>query len=111
MDRVVDVARLFRKTEETREGKYLVQRRDGTVPEWPYFVLGAADPAAPNAIRSYAYTCRQHDMDPEYINDLMDLAQDFEDWRYEHGTGDPDAPKHRKDDPDIIAKMQSRHGA
>ena len=25
--------------------KFLVQRRDGSVPEWPWLVMGAADPA------------------------------------------------------------------
>ena len=102
---------LWRNNDETREGKYLVQRRDGTVPEWPYFVLGASDPAAPNAIRAYAHTCRQYHMDPNYTNDLMDLAQDFEDWYREHGAGDPDAPRHREDDPAIIEKMRQGHGA
>src|ERR1700704_5669978 len=37
---------LWRNQEGTREGKYLVQRRDGSIPEWPYFVIGARDPAA-----------------------------------------------------------------
>lgn len=100
---------LWKNNDDTREGKYLVLRRDGSVPEWPYFVLGAADPAAPNAIRSYAHRCRVLEMDPEYIRDLMDLAQDFEEWRYEHGSGDPDAPKHRKDDPATIEKMKQGH--
>lgn len=34
---------LFRDNPETPEGKYLVKRRDGTVVEWPSFVLGARD--------------------------------------------------------------------
>lgn len=34
--------------------KFLVVRRDGTVPDWPYLVLGARDPAAPAALRTLA---------------------------------------------------------
>lgn len=34
------VSGLWRNNPETPEGKYLVKRRDGTVPEWPSFVLG-----------------------------------------------------------------------
>jgi len=105
------MARLWKNTDGTREGKYLVLRRDGTIPEWPYFVIGAADPAAPNAIRAYAYTCREYGMDPKYINDLMDLAQDFEIWRENHSAGDPDAPKHREDNPEIIEKMREGYGS
>lgn len=33
---------LVRDNPETPEGKYLVKRRDGTVPPWPHFVLGGA---------------------------------------------------------------------
>ena len=35
---------LWRTEEGTPEGKYLVQRRDGSVVEWPNFVIGAKDP-------------------------------------------------------------------
>lgn len=34
--------------------KYIVQRQDGSVPEWPWFVLGGCDPFAPRAILHYA---------------------------------------------------------
>lgn len=103
------MARLWRNTEGTREGKYLVTRRDGTIPEWPYFVIGAADPAAPAALQAYADACEVWMMDPEYVADLRDLANAFALWRDEHGAGDPDAPRHRKDDPDTIAKMRQAH--
>ena len=33
--------------------KYLVVRRDGTVPRWPWFVLGGRDQAARDAMRFY----------------------------------------------------------
>ena len=34
--------------------KYLVVRRDGSIPKWPAFVLGARDPCALFALRAYA---------------------------------------------------------
>lgn len=30
--------------------KFLVLRRDGTIPDWPWFVLGGEDPMAPGAL-------------------------------------------------------------
>jgi hypothetical protein len=105
------MARLWRNIHGTLEGKYLVQRRDGTIPQWPYFVLGAADPAAPRAIIEYAKKCRGLGMDEQYVNDLLDLAIEFDKWRLQNGTGDPDASKHRKDDPEIIEKMRTAQGS
>lgn len=101
------MVRLFRNQDGFKGGKYLVQRRDGTVPDWPYFVIGAADPAAPAALREYAKMAMDFGMDPEYCQDIMDLADEFVEWRHEHQTGDPDAPRHRTDDPEIIAKMKN----
>lgn len=93
-----------------REGKYLVLRRDGTVPEWPGFVLGAGDPAAPAALRAYARAA--HDLGWAQMSaDMFDLADEFDRWRADHGAGDPTAPAHRTDDPEIIAKMRGGHGA
>ena len=37
-----------------KDGKYLVLRRDGTIPEWPNFVIGGYDPCAAPAMRAYA---------------------------------------------------------
>jgi hypothetical protein len=105
------MARLWRNTDGTREGKYLVTRRDGTIPQWPYFVLGAADPAAPAALQSYALACERNGMDEAYVADLYQLAIDFDRWRREHGDGDPDAPRHREDDPETIAKMRTAQGS
>jgi hypothetical protein len=105
------MARLWKNIEGTREGKYLVLRRDGTIPEWPYLVLGAADPATPAAIRELAHTSAILGMDPEYVSDLMKLADEFEAWRQANKAGDPDAPKHRTDDPAIIEKMRTGKGA
>jgi hypothetical protein len=88
--------------------KYLVQRRDGTVPNWPYLVMGAADPAVPHALRAYAEVAATYGMDPEYCEDIRRLAERFEDWRAEHGEGDPDAPAHRTDDPVVVARIPER---
>jgi hypothetical protein len=99
---------LWRKDVETREGKYLVQRRDGTVPEWPYFVVGAADPAAPWALMAYAKRAEELGMDPQYVSDLYDLAAEFDAWRKAHGAGNPDGKRHRIDDQATVAKMASK---
>ena len=100
------MARLFRNQEGFAGGKYLVQRRDGTVPDWPYFVIGAADPCAPAALRAYAAAAEENGLDPEYIADIRLLAYEFEEYFIGHPHGDPDAPRHRQDDPEIIAKMK-----
>lgn len=105
------MARLWRNTEGTREDKYLVTRRDGTVPEWPRFVLGARDPAAPAALRAYAEAAQAAGMDPEYCQDVWSLAEEFQQYRKDFGSGDPDAPKHREDDPETVARMRLGKGA
>lgn len=105
------MARLFRNTDDTSEGKFLVLRRDGSIPRWPYFVIGASDPAAPAALRAYADAGAEHGFDPAYLDDLRALANEFEVWRAENGSGDPDAPRHREDDPQIIALMRQAKGA
>jgi len=100
------MARLWKNTEGTREGKYLVTRRDGTVPDWPHFVLGARDPATPFALRAYASASQVLGKDPAFVADVLALADEFDRYRFEHGEGDPDAPPHRTDDPATIAKMR-----
>lgn len=105
------MGRLWKNSDETPEGKYLVQRRDGTIPEWPYFVLGAADPAAPAALIAYAGTCRALGMDRDYVDDIRALAIEFGLWRLDHVSGDPDAPRHRQDDPSIVELMRQGHGS
>jgi hypothetical protein len=91
---------------ETREGKFLVKRRDGTVPEWPYFVLGARDPAAFAALIAYADEAERLGFAPVYVTDVRAMALRFEEYRAAHGDGDPDAARHRKDDPATIAEMR-----
>lgn len=105
------MAGLFSKAQGIKGGKYLVKRRDGTVPAWPWFVLGAADPAAPHAILFYAHYCEMIGMDPQYVRDLRVLAAEFEAWRRSHEAGDPDAPRHRPDDPATVAEMERHAGA
>lgn len=102
------MARLWINNPETPEGKYLVKRRDGTVPDWPHFVLAASDPAAPAALRAYADAGEGNGFDPAFIADIRELAVNFELWREENRTGDPDAPRHRVDDPATVQEMQ-RH--
>lgn len=97
---------LWRDDPKTREGKYLVKRRDGTVPNWAHFVLGARDPAAPAALRAYAKEARQLGMDAGYCEAVYLLADDFENERLELGEGDPDRGQHREDDPATIAEMR-----
>jgi hypothetical protein len=85
--------------------KFLVRRRDGSVPPWPYFVLGAADPAAPAALRQYALNALVKGMDREYCAQVHLLAARFDDWREKNHIGDPDAVAHREDDPEIVAAI------
>lgn len=105
------MAGLWRNNPETPEGKYLVKRRDGTIPRWPYFVIGGADPIAPFAIRHYADEAERRGLDKAYVFELRCMAYDFEKYRQENGEGDPDAPRHRVDDPATVAEMRNARGA
>jgi hypothetical protein len=87
--------------------KFLVLRRDGSVPEWPYLVIGARDPAAPAALRAYADEARARGMDAEYADDIEGMAGDWERYRASHGDGDPDAPPHRADDPVVVSRLRA----
>lgn len=98
--------RLWKNNPETPEGKYLVQRRDGTVPQWPSLVIGGADPAGQAALHAYANEAERRGYDPELVADIRRLAGEFERWQANNGTGDPDAPRHRKDNPDVIELMR-----
>lgn len=97
---------LWRDNPETPEGKYLVKRRDGSVVEWPNFVIGAKDPAAPDALRAYAQAAEDRGMNPGYVAGVRRLASDFEAYRRLHGDGDPDRGRHRKDDPATLNEMR-----
>lgn len=50
-------------------------------------------------------------MDPEYVSDLRELATEFSAYWLANGVGDPDAPRHRKDDPVTVEKMRGARGA
>lgn len=106
--------RLWKNNPETRGGKYLVTRRDGTNPTWPHFVLGARDPASPAALRAYADAAEKIGepmFDPAFIADIRAMVFEFEEYAKNHGEGDPSAPRHRKDDPETVAKMLACCGA
>jgi hypothetical protein len=98
--------KIWAKTEEFSEGKFLVVRRDGSVPHWPHFVLGARDPAVPAALRAYAAECATLGYDPEYVASIRELADDFKAYREAEGNGDADAAPHRVDDPQVIRAMR-----
>lgn len=98
--------KIWAKTEEFSEGKFLVVRRDGSVPHWPHFVIGARDPAAPEALRAYADIAERLGFDPEYVASIRELSSDFYAYRLQQGDGDPEAAPHRKDDPRVIAAMR-----
>lgn len=102
------LAGLVRDSDKTPEGKYLVKRRDGTVVEWPSFVLGARDPHAPAALRAYADSIEKDpDVHPDFPARLRRLADEFEEYRRVHGAGDPTRGIHRKDDPATIEEMRN----
>lgn len=96
---------LWRNNPETPGGKYLVQRRDGSIPTWPHIVLGAKDPAAAFALRQYAEKAQELGYDPAYVADIRKLANDFDAYREAHGEGNPTASPERQDNPEIVAKM------
>lgn len=99
---------IWAKSKNFNEGKFLVVRRDGTIPAWPHFVLGARDPWAPAALRQYAYIAKSAGADPAYCDSILALAEDFEGYREREGDGDPEAPPHRKDDPIVVGLMGGR---
>ena len=102
--------RLWNQDAETPEGKYpIVLRRDGSVLPGPYFVLALRDPCAAAAIRAYADTAEERRMDPTYVADLRTLASQAEVYAT-RDPGDPDAPRHRTDDPAILAWARTAHG-
>lgn len=69
--------------------KYLVLRRDGTLPPWPYFVLGAADPAAWDTFAFYVERCRELGYSQQYLDELSAIRLNFV---------KPNGPERRPDD-------------
>jgi len=99
--------RLWRNAKDVIKNgcKYLVLRRDNTVPEVEWFVLLAKDPAAPDSLRAYADKAEKLNMDPAYVQDIRDMADDWDIVREKLGPGDPDAGPHRTDDPAVVDRM------
>lgn len=102
--------KIWPKTADYSEGKFLVVRRDGSVPAWPHFVLGARDPGAPVALRAYAAALESIGFDHEYTQSVRELADDFDRYRAEHGDSDPEAGPHRRDDPEVVSAMRTHEG-
>jgi len=99
---------LWRYDPRHPRSKYLVQRRDGTIPDWPWFVIGAKDPVAPWALRAYAAVSLVILWDWQYARDVWSLAGEFSRFRRQTGTGDPNASQHRQDDPATINRLDNR---
>lgn len=106
--RVDIIMKVWAKTKEFFEGKFLVVRRDGTVPAWPHFVLGARDPCSSKALLAYAREAERIGLDLDYCKSVVELANDFDQCRRLIGNGDPDSGPHRKDDPWVIDAMRGR---
>jgi len=99
---------LWKNDDDTREGKYpILLRRDGTVVEHPYFAILARDPCAPAALRAYAEKAEEIGLPADFVDDVRKLSFEYEAYRKQAGDGDPGAPRHRKDDPNIIAWARS----
>jgi hypothetical protein len=98
--------KIWRQTEEFSEGKFLVVRRDGSVPHWPHFVIGARDPFAGAALRAYADAAEKGGADPEFVASVREEAERYAAYRALQGDGDPDAPPHRVDNVDVINAMR-----
>lgn len=98
--------KVWQKTEELSEGKYLVVRRDGTVPWWPSFIMGGHDPAAAAGLRGYADKAEALGYEAEYVASVRSLADDYETLAAVGHPADPEAPPHRVDNPVIIAMMR-----
>lgn len=102
----------------TPGGKFLVVRRDGTIPKWTWFVLGARDPFAYAALQAYAtavnvQACHTKEKAQanklfDYRDDIRQLAEDFRSEREKTGNGDPEATPHRPENLAIKSLMLSK---
>ena len=94
-----------------KKEKYLVVRRDSHVPLWRWFVLGAADPAAPAGLRAYADSAQELGYDQEYVDDIRALAGAFDSelrMREKKGLlGNPTGPPHRLDAPWVVNMLKN----
>ncbi len=62
------------------------------------------------ALRFYAVLAFLWWKDWQYVRDVWSLAGDFARHRRETGSGDPDGPRHRTDDPETVRKMAECKG-
>ena len=98
---------LWRNDPATPEGKYpIVLRRDGTPLTSAYIVMTLRDPAAAAALRAYAAEGERLGFDRRFVADIRRLSFAAELEAAAH-PGDPDAPRHRKDDPVVLAWARS----
>lgn len=100
---------LWMNNDETSEGKYpICLRRDGTPLTKPYFVMVLHDPCVAAGLRAYADEAAKQNFDAEYVSDIRKLAERSEKLAANPDSGaDPDAPRHRTDDPVVIAWARS----
>lgn len=102
------MAGIWRNNPETPEGKYpIVLRRDGTPVTTPYFVLLMRDPCFAAAMTTYADEAERRCYDPQYVADIRAMVATAPDVLAALGPGDPDAPRHRTDDPGTLAWARS----
>ena len=84
--------------------KYLVIRRDGTVPEWPWFVLGGRSPYSLEAARAYLGAAERDGADEAHLAAIREIVSALE--AYPKGGDHDDGP----DDPSIVQVMQDGRG-
>lgn len=93
---------LFHERLDTPQGKYLVKRRDGSVVEWPSFVLGGRDPLAPWALRLYGVLgFLSGHFTWSMTRSVWRWARFYDTYRRDKGVGDPGS-----DDPATIREMR-----
>jgi hypothetical protein len=103
------MAGLWRNDPATPEGKYpIALRRDGSAMDSRFIVLALKDPCVPAALYAYAGEAERLGMDPQYVRDFRHLAAEAQRERAKDPKpSDPDAPKHRIDDPVVLAWARS----
>lgn len=102
------MAGIWRNDPATREGKYpIVLRRDGSPVTTPYMVLLMRDPCFAAAMTAYADEAERRGFDPQYVADIREMVATAPDVLAALGPGDPDAPRHRTDDPVTLAWARS----
>jgi hypothetical protein len=99
------MSKIWVKRDDVPEGKYLVVRRDGSIPDWGHFVLSYTDPATPVALQAYAQACEMLDMDAEYVASIRELAEELSQ-QPRDPKSDPDSGPHRKDNPAVVRLMR-----